>query len=182
MLSESSHLLTDTFSFIQRNSFNNSKQPEDGAGWQSACLVCRKPWIQSQNQINPVWWCILVISGEKPRRVSRIQSSKPFSVIQTVQGQHSYTRPYLKEREKKGWRGEGGREGEGEEEMVLERETGQEPWLLSQGTWVQFPSSSWWLTAISNSSSRLSDTLFWPFQAPVTNLVQTYTQGNHSHT
>lgn len=34
-----------------------------------------------------------------------------------------------------------------------------------QGTWVQSP-ATWWITTIRNSSSRRSDTIFWPLKAP----------------
>ena len=57
----------------------------------------------------------------------------------------------------------------------------QKQLLLTQRTWVQFQASTWWLTTIYSSSSRVSNTLFWPLRAGDTHAVPIPTWGSNTH-
>ena len=58
----------------------------------------------------------------------------------------------------------------------------KEQWPLFQRTWIQFPASIPWLTAIYNSRPKESNTIFRPLQALGTHKVHRQTYGGHTHT
>lgn len=55
-------------------------------------------------------------------------------------------------------------------------------WLLFQGSWVQFPAPTCWFTTICMSSSKGSNTSFWPPLAPGMHAVHRHTRGQNAHT
>lgn len=50
----------------------------------------------------------------------------------------------------------------------------EEPWLLFQKAWIQFPAPTWWPTSICNSVVMCSNATFWP-------LKELHTQGTQTH-
>jgi hypothetical protein len=53
---------------------------------------------------------------------------------------------------------------------------------LAGGGGTSIPSTTWWFTAIHNSSSRVSNALFYLLQAPDANSVYIHTNRQAKHT
>lgn len=139
-----------------------------------------KSWVSYQDLSGPVWLfhCIVCLtrfnpdiskSHKLPDSAANTKGDRLYTRYSTEVTQllpsfsnwmHMKTRSCLKTKECGCW-----------------RSAGPAPTLL-QNVWVRFPGPTWQLTPVCNSSSRRSDNLFQPWQAPCTpTQTETFSRG-----